>query len=157
LKLAATSSLAVAGMPPTRSSADPASALTGTTTRRVRPSDPSWPSLAEWEGLSQAVGGRLVEGESPLAASADKPDTPACQELLRNLRNPFFIGDQPWGTQSTAWADAWMWAPSVYAVAAKTAGDVAAAVDFAREHNLGLVVKGGGHSYLGRRTHPTRC
>lgn len=42
-----------------------------------------------------------------------------------------------------------MSAPSIYAVAAKTAADVAAAVDFARVHNLRLVVKGGGHSYLG--------
>src|SRR5215472_17338728 len=132
LKLGATSSLLATGMAPTRSSANPASALIGTR-RRVRPSDASWPSLAEWEGLNQAAGGRLVNVESPLAACADKPDTPACQELLRNLRNPFFIGDQPWGTQSTGWADAWMSAPSVYAVAAKTAGDVAAAVDFARE------------------------
>jgi hypothetical protein len=110
------SSLLAAGLPSTRSSADTASALTGTTRRRVRPSDPSWPSLAEWERLNQAVGGRLVKVESPLAACADKPDTPACQELLRNLRNPFFIGDQPWGTQSTGWADAWLSAPSVYAV-----------------------------------------
>ena len=149
LKLAATSSLLATGMPPTRSSADPASALTGTTRRRVRPSDPSWPSLAEWERLNQAVGGRLVKVESPLAACADKPDTPACQELLRNLRNPFFIGEQPWATQISGWADAWMSAPSVYAVAAKAAADVAATVNFAREHNLRLVIKGGGHSFLG--------
>jgi len=149
LKLAATSSLLATGMPPTRSSADPASALTGTTRRRVRPSDPSWPSLAEWERLNQAVGGRLVKVESPLAACADKPDTPACQELLRNLRNPFFIGEQPWATQISGWADAWMSAPSVFAVAAKTAADVAATVNFAREHNLRLVIKGGGHSLLG--------
>jgi hypothetical protein len=129
MKLAATSSLLATGLPPTRSSADTASALTGKTSRRVRPSDPSWPSLAEWEGLNQAVGGRLIKLESPLAACADNPDTPACQELLRN---PFFIGDQPWGTQSTGWADAWMSAPSVYAVAAKSSGDVATTVDFAR-------------------------
>ena len=42
-----------------------------------------------------------------------------------------------------------MSAPSVYAVAAKAAADVAATVNFAREHNLRLVIKGGGHSFLG--------
>ena len=39
--------------------------------------------------------------------------------------------------------------PSIYAVAARTSDDVVAAVNFAREHRLRLVVKGGGHSYQG--------
>ena len=44
--------------------------------------------------------------------------------------------------------------PSVYAVAAETTSDVIAAVNFARDNNLRLVVKGGGHSYLGRSNAP---
>jgi len=117
--------------------------------RRVRPGDPGWPSAAEWDGLKQAVGGQLLKVEPPLAACAGAPDSEACRDVLKALRNPFFIGDQPGATQSTGWVDAWMSAPSVYAVAAKTSGDVAAAVNFARAHNLRLVVKGGGHSYHG--------
>ena len=39
--------------------------------------------------------------------------------------------------------------PSVYAVAARHADDVVAAVNFARSNRLRLVVKGGGHSYQG--------
>ena len=41
-----------------------------------------------------------------------------------------------------------------YVVAAQTTSDVAAAVDFARNHNVRLVVKGGGHSYLGTSNAP---
>ena len=42
----------------------------------------------------------------------------------------------------------------MYAVAAGTTEDVVAAVDFAREHNLRVVVKGGGHSYQGTSSAP---
>ena len=52
-------------------------------------------------------------------------------------------------TQTLGWVDAWTSQPSVYAVAAETTADVVAAVNFARENNLRLVVKGGGHSYQG--------
>ena len=42
-----------------------------------------------------------------------------------------------------------MSAPSAYAVAAKATADVVAAVNFARDNRLRLVVKGGEHSYQG--------
>ncbi len=41
------------------------------------------------------------------------------------------------------WVDAWVTKPSVYAVAARNASDIAAAVNFARENNLRLAVRGG--------------
>jgi FAD/FMN-containing dehydrogenase len=72
-----------------------------------------------------------------------------CAELFRSLRNPYYIGDMPALTQTTCWVDAWTSAPSVYAVAATNTADVVAAVNFAREKKLRLVVKGGGHSYQG--------
>ena len=37
--------------------------------------------------------------------------------------------------------------PSIYAVAARNTNDVVAAVNFARQNNLRIVVNGGGHSY----------
>jgi FAD/FMN-containing dehydrogenase len=65
------------------------------------------------------------------------------------MKNPYFIGEQPGGTQTSGWIDAWTSAPSAYAVAVRSTEDVVAAVNFARENNLRLVVKGGGHSYQG--------
>jgi FAD/FMN-containing dehydrogenase len=64
------------------------------------------------------------------------------------------MGDQPNFTHTSGWLDAWSSQPSAYAVAARTAADVAAAVDFARTHDLRLVVKGGGHSYQGTSDAP---
>ena len=117
--------------------------------RRVRPSDPSWPTAETWEKLNQEVGGHLIRVESPLAACANGSDSTSCQEAIKSLQNPYYIGDQPGATQTSGWVDGWMSAPSVYAVAARSTADVVAAVNFARKSNLRLVVKGGGHSYQG--------
>jgi FAD/FMN-containing dehydrogenase len=127
----------------------PASMAASGPVRRVRPSNPEWPVPATWDKLSKEVGGRLIKVQSPLAACRGGPDSAACQEIIKNLQNPFYIGDEPGATQSTGWADGWISAPSAYCVAAKNTDDVIAAVNFARENNLRLVVKGGGHSYQG--------
>jgi FAD/FMN-containing dehydrogenase len=117
---------------------------------RVRPGDPGWPSLAEWDGLKNEVCGRLLKVQSPFA----DPGSAACHDALKHIKNPFFIGDEPALTQTSGWADAWVSRPSAYAVAAESTADVVAAVNFARKHNLRLVVKGGGHSYQGTSDAP---
>jgi hypothetical protein len=123
-------------------------------TRRVRPGEPGWPNDAQWEALRSSVNGHLVKVEPLFAPCARYPDGTDCAEHRKNLHNPFFLGDQPGGTQVSGWHGAWTPAPSAYAVKARTAGDVAAAVNFARTHNLRLAVKGAGHSYQGTSCAP---
>lgn len=122
--------------------------------RRQRPSDAGWPSKEAWKRLNNAVGGNLLPVDFPLAACTSGPDSAECKELFKSLKNPYYIGDQPGVTQTLGWVDAWATKPSVYAVAARNAGDIAAAVNFARKNNLRLVVKGGGHSYQGTSNAP---
>ncbi len=124
------------------------------TLRRVRPSDSGWPTEAQWAELGRAVGGRLIKVRSPLDACRGAPDGEACRALFRELKNPYFLGDQVALGETTGWLDAWSYQPSAYAVAAESPADVIAAVDFARTNNLRLVVKGGGHSYLGTSNAP---
>ncbi|MQA38971.1 FAD-dependent oxidoreductase [Rugamonas aquatica] len=125
------------------------SAAAGAVARRVRPGDAGWPSAAAWQQLQQRVEGRLLKLDAPFAACAASVDAPACGAALATLKNTFAIGDQPALTQTSGWLDAWSSQPSAYAVVARTTADVVAAVNFARDHHLRLVVKGGGHSYQG--------
>jgi FAD/FMN-containing dehydrogenase len=113
------------------------------TVQRARPGTPQWPGASEWRRLSNQVGGRLIPG--------DRPPSPPATELLSN---PFYVGDQVGLTESSGWLGAWRSQPSVYAVRAESASDVSAAVRFAARHRLRLVVKGGGHSYLGGSNAP---
>ena len=115
---------------------------------RVRPGMPGWPSAGDWQRLGAQTGGSLVVPQSPFA------DAAGAGAAVEGIKNPYYIGDNPALTQTSGWQDAWSSQVSAYAVAARNAQDVAAAVRFARKHDLRLVVKGGGHSYLGTSNAP---
>ena len=112
---------------------------------RVRPGEPGWPSNPEWGDLGRATGGRLQPVSLPDLDPAAAP---------KLLSDPFYLRDQAGLTQSSGWIDAWRSEPSAYVVRARDAADVSAAVRFAARHRLRLVVKGGGHSYLGGSNAP---
>jgi FAD/FMN-containing dehydrogenase len=113
--------------------------------RRTRPGTSAWPTPPQWSALNDAVGGRLKPVITP------RLDGPESAKLLAD---PFYVGDQPGLTQSSGWLDGWTSSPSAYVVRAERASDVVQAVRFAAEHQLRLVVRGGGHSYMGGSNAP---
>ncbi len=117
--------------------------------QRVSPGQPGWPAQAEWDGLARAVEGRLAKMKPSLDVCRAAPQGKGCLDLFRELKNPYFIGDDPSLTQTMGWYNGWTASPPEYVVAARRTEDVVAAVNFAREKRLRLVVRGGGHSYLG--------
>ena len=102
----------------------------------------------DWHSLDQRLAGRLLKVQSPLETCA-KAGGAGAERLFAQIKNPYFLGDEPGLTQTLGWTGAWTSRPSDYAVAAESAAEVAAAVDFARTSKVPLVVKGGGHSFFG--------
>ncbi len=119
---------------------------------KVRPGQPGWPSDQDWERFGKGLQGELIRVRSPLETC--KANAGACEQLFKAIKNPYYLGDEPGLTQTLGWVDAWTSKPSVYAVAAQSTADVVKAVNFARERRLRLVVRGGGHSYIGTSNAP---
>jgi hypothetical protein len=105
--------------------------------RRVRPTDAAWPDAVSWSRLNDAIGGNLIKVQGLFQSCVSDPDSAACAQTRQNIGNPYWLGDQPGGTENSGWLDAWSPAPSAYAIKARHAGDVAAGITFARENRHG--------------------
>ena len=93
------------------------------TIRRVKPSDPSWPSAASWTKLKEEVGGNLIEVRPMFESCATEPNRAACREATQYVKNPYWLGDQAAGTQTSGLLDGWTPAPSTYAIRAQNTAD----------------------------------
>jgi len=107
----------------------------------------AWPAPKVWNELRRKVGNRLIKPEQPWARLKPGP-------LPERFMNPWYLEEEPGATQSTGMYKAWKSTVSEYAVAAESAEDIAAAVNFARRQGVRLVVKGTGHDYYGRSCGP---
>jgi FAD/FMN-containing dehydrogenase len=116
--------------------------------RWLKPGAAGWPTDADWEALNRQVGGRLSIPKNPLLDPATREDA------LAHIGNQFYVGDQPGLTQTGAYYNAWTSTPSARVLAAESAQDIATAVTWARKHRVRLVIRGGGHSYLGASNAP---
>ena len=72
---------------------------------RCFPSQTCWPSIEEWNLLSETVQGRLTIPVSPVDPCLDgkeRKDPTACHEALENIgKDPFFLQTLPGATEST--------------------------------------------------------
>ena len=126
-------------------------------------SEPCWPSSKTWVAFNSSIGGRLVAPRPPAWHCHDPNyEEAACNEAKANWQSSFWRSNQTGAMENPLWdsPNCGIDTPRnvtcdqgfvpVYSVAAIDANDVSAAVKFAGEHRLKLVVKNTGHDYLGR-------
>jgi hypothetical protein len=60
----------------------------------------------DWQALGRQLGGRLIEVHSSLTACADAGGVCA-EALFAQIKNLYFLSDEPGLTQTLGWTDAW--------------------------------------------------
>jgi FAD/FMN-containing dehydrogenase len=121
---------------------------------RCLPSQPCWPSEKDWHQLKIKLKGKLVKPKLGIADCYTDANSQECSNALKDIKNPFYLESIPGGLQSQGMLNAWDGKASNYAIEAENTQDVIEGINFARNHNLRLVIKGTGHDYLGRSSAP---
>jgi hypothetical protein len=140
---------------------------------RSTPSDASWPTLSEWSSLNETIGGSLIR-TVPVASSCwpdangtfASPSPRSCQEVNDKWTNgtwhsqlPESIDYQLYANNSCLPDESGSWtqkqgckigALPQYIVNSTKEVDVAAAMKWAADRNIRIVVKGTGHDLNGR-------
>ncbi|OTB12258.1 hypothetical protein K445DRAFT_321253 [Daldinia sp. EC12] len=131
---------------------------------KVFPGDRDWPSVAEWARLNRTLGGALLRPTPTAAACYQGPnyDPERCQYLLTNTSFSHFWLDEPL-VSLTEWSQGGTCALAMnpqgnctrggfpeYVVNATTVKHIQAAVNFARNKRIRLIIKNTGHDFGGR-------
>ncbi|KAL4265464.1 oxygen-dependent FAD-linked oxidoreductase family protein [Pleurotus pulmonarius] len=129
------------------------------------PGDESWPSQSQWESLANAVDGNLLR---PLPAASpcyfgDVYSKDECARILANWTNSDFHAGHPSSimfplytglacipTADPTSGNCTQGTYPVYVVDARKTSDIQHAVNFARNHNIRLVIKNTGHDFAGK-------
>ncbi|KAK1982749.1 hypothetical protein LZ30DRAFT_624744 [Colletotrichum cereale] len=135
---------------------------------KCTPDDLCWPSDKEWGRFNSSVSGRLIRAVPPAAPCYAGPnrDAAACEAVTQGWTSTLFQTSQPIGyiyplNMSCPPAPFAADAPStnctignspVYVVNATSEEDISKAIEFARNHNIRIVIKSTGHDFLQRST-----
>lgn len=127
------------------------------------PGTSSWPSLTKWNALNQSIEGRLLRPSPPGAvchSSRPEYNAAACTIVTNGWAVIDFQPTLPNGNAWNNWNnDSCLPDPTapcsgegypVYVINARSSQDVKHGIDFARDNNIRLVVKGTGVDYVGR-------
>jgi len=127
------------------------------------PGTSSWPTVAQWNELNATLNGNLLHALPPGAVcDSDLPkyNNATCTQVRQAYGNSDFHAQDPMSVDWPNWEDDECLpdprAPCNldqfprFVVNASKAEYVQAGVNFARQNNVRLIVKGTGHDFLGR-------
>ena len=132
------------------------------TTCKVSPGSPFWPSVMQWHALNNSISGQLLAPLPPAAVCGEALhvfNNVSCTYVAPKYDLYNFHAQDPVSVMQPNWEnDACLPSTGVhcylqqfpnYVVNATQPTHIRAAVDFARENKIRLTVKGTGHDYLG--------
>ena len=134
-----------------------------TPTCKAAPDTPSWPSRNQWDALNASISGQLIAPLPPgvvCDSSLSIFSNASCTFVATQWTVSDFHAKDPLSMDQPNWEnDACPPRPGVhcdlqeyprYVVNATKPVHVQAGINFARIHNVRLIVRGTGHDYLGR-------